>query len=156
MDDECRCDAGRYHVDSSNSSLIKTSFNFVKYFKSLAISKQNIPYFGNDTFLSEGLTELEKISVHLSQLRSVELVVFNGLTDLKLLSLSDEIREILSDTFEKLSRLEYLYLRNKKIEKLSIYVFSRLISLIGLDLCMNKLQYLYPNTVWDKIPSYFQ
>jgi len=43
-------------------------------------------------------------------------------------------------------RLHYLYLRNDKFEQLDIDVFSELISLIVLNLSMNKLQYLYPNT----------
>ena len=145
--DECWGDAGRYCVGSSNTSLTKTSFNFLKHIRKLTIDKQYIPSFGNDTFLSEGLTELEEISVQLSQLRTIELGALNGMTKLKDLSLfGNEISEILPGTFEKTRRLQYLSLGNNSIEHLHIGVFSGLISLISLDLSRNKLHYVYPNT----------
>ena len=145
--DECRCDAGSYNVDSTNLSITKTSFNFLKYFRQLTISSQYTPSFGNDTFLSEGLTELEEISVELSHLRTIELGALNGLTNLKKLELfNNEISEILPGTFEKMRRLQNLNLRNNSIGSLKFDAFSGLISLVELDLRNNKLQYVHPDT----------
>jgi Leucine-rich repeat (LRR) protein len=145
--DECSCDAGRYNVDSTNPSLTKTSSNFLKHVRQLTISSQYIPSFGNDTFLSEGLTELEEISVKFSGLRTIELGALNGLTNLKNLDLfGNEISEILPGTFEKMRRLLNLNLMNNSIESLKVDAFSGLISLIQLDLRMNKLKYVHPNT----------
>jgi len=147
--DECRCDAGSYNVDSTNLSITKTSFNFLKYFRQLTISSQYTPSFGNDTFLSEGLTELEEISVKLSNLRTIELGALNGLTNLKKLELfGNEISEILPGTFQKMRLLQYLNLRNNSIEILNVDAFSGLISLKELDLRTNKLQYVHSNTFY--------
>jgi len=145
--DECSCDPERYNVDSTNPSLTKTSFNFLKYLRQLTIFIQYIPSFGNDTFLSEGLTELEEISVIFSHLRTIELGALNGLTNLKKLQLfGNEIREILPGTFEKMSRLQILNLENNLIKSLNVDAFSGLISLVELNLRTNKLQYVHPDT----------
>jgi Leucine-rich repeat (LRR) protein len=145
--DKCRCEAGRFNVDSTNQSLTKTSFNFLKYFRQLTISAQYIPSFGNDTFLLEGLTELEEISVKLSHLRTIELGALNGLTNLRNLDLfGNEISEILPGTFEKMIRLQNLNLQNNSIDSLNVDTFSGLISLVHLDLRINKLQYVHPDT----------
>jgi hypothetical protein len=109
--DECSCDAGRYNVGSTNPSLTKTTFNFLKYFRQLTISSQYIPSFGNDTFLSERLTELEENSVKLSHLRTIELGALNGLTNLKKMELfCNGVSEILPGTFHKMRRLQNLNL----------------------------------------------
>jgi Leucine-rich repeat (LRR) protein len=137
----------KYHVNSSNPSLTNTSITFGIYFRNLTISNQNIPSFVNDTFLSEGLTNLEEISVEFSHLKSIEFRAFNGLTSLRKLSLNDnEISEILPGTFENLSRLKELYLRNNRFKNLNIDVFSGLVRLKVLDLTENELKYLHPDT----------
>ena len=146
--DKCIRVPGNCHVDSSNPSLTNTSITFVKFFRNLTISYQNIPSFVNDTFLSEGLTNLEEISVDFSQLRTIEVRAFNGLTNLEKLSLNDNgISEILPRTFENLSRLKELYLRNNIIKHLNNDVFSGLSSLTVLNLDHNDLQYIHPDTL---------
>jgi hypothetical protein len=144
---ECSCDPERHHVDSSYPSITKTTFHFVKYVPNLTIYGRYIPSFGNDTFLSEGLTELERISVKFSQLQTVELKAFNGIRNLKVLALSgNNISEILPGTFENLSRLQHLDLGNNSIGDLKFDAFSGLIGLISLDLSKNKLKSVDPNT----------
>jgi Leucine-rich repeat (LRR) protein len=145
--DECRCDPGRSDVINTNSSLTKTSFILLKYLRQLTICSQYIPSFRNDTFLSEGLTTLEEISVKFSHLRSIEQGALNGLTNLKQLDLfGNDLSEILPGTFEKMRHLQYINLRNNSIDSLNVGAFSGLISLIKLDLRTNKLLYVHPNT----------
>jgi len=98
-----------------------------------------------DSFIS--LTELDRLTVWSSGVRTIELGAFNGLTNLKRLFIGDnEISEIITGTFENMNSLEVLSLLRNRLEHLDSDVFSGLFNLKYIYLSSNKLQYLHPDT----------
>jgi hypothetical protein len=100
-----------------------------------------------------GLTQLEALTLHNSEIVTVEPGAFNGLTKLQTLTLSNNmICEIKSHTFRNMSELYSLYLDNNAIETLESHSFSGLIKLHNLWLDNNKLQSL-PTDVFLNLPT---
>jgi len=82
----------------------------------------------NDSFISKGLKELEKLSLNRFGLEAMEIGAFNGLTNLTCLSVRhNKLHEIIPRTFEKNNLLKYLDLSHNKIEHLEIYIFCGLV-----------------------------
>jgi hypothetical protein len=143
---ECWCDAGGYHVDCRRSSLNKIPSMLPTTIQQLMLDRNNITCLENNTFISRGLSELEKITAENCELQGIEFGAFNGLTNMIYLSVGEnKIREIIPGTFQKMSGLKYLDLEYNMIEFLVADVFSGLVKLKWIDLDGNKLQYLDPN-----------
>ncbi|KAM0679959.1 hypothetical protein GINT2_001900 [Glugoides intestinalis] len=84
----------------------------------------------------DGIKELEKIPD----------LLFDGLTNLELLSFqNNNIKELQPNIFEKLQKLEYLYLSKNKITELPSCVFDGLVNLKSLWLEDNNIKELQPN-----------
>ncbi|KAM0680521.1 Leucine Rich Repeat [Glugoides intestinalis] len=84
----------------------------------------------------DGIKELEKIPD----------LLFDGLTNLELLSFqNNNIKELQPNIFEKLQKLEYLYLTSNKLTELPSCVFDGLVNLKSLWLEDNNIKELQPN-----------
>jgi hypothetical protein len=151
--EECWCDTGGYHVDCRKLSLNNIPSIFPTTVQELVLNQNNITCLENNTFISRGLSELEKLKVENCKIERIELGAFNGLKNMIYLSvLGNKINEILPRTFEKMSRLIYLDLEDNMIENLVADVFSGLVALQRIYLGENKLQYLDPE-MFLKLPN---
>jgi Leucine-rich repeat (LRR) protein len=114
--EECWCELGEY-VDCSDLSLNNIPLIFPRNFFSLALDDNNITSLQKDIFISRGLTELGELSMEYCGLETIELGAFNGFTKLIVLSMSgNNISKIIPRTFEKMSRLKYLYLSHNRLQ----------------------------------------
>ena len=144
--EECRCELDGYYVDCSGSGLNIIPLNISTHIRTLLLDHTRITFFKNDSFVSRGLVELQKLKADYCQLRRIELGAFNGLRILTHLSVQgNEIREIISGTFEKMSLLVKLQLDYNRIEQVNSDTFYGLVNLKNLSLRGNKLQYLHPD-----------
>ena len=142
---ECWCDTGGYHVDCRKSSLNNIPSILPTTVQELVLNQNNITCLENDTFISRGLSDLEKLKVENCKIEKIELGAFNGLKNMIYLSVwGNKVRKIIPRTFEKMSRLEHLVLSYNSIEHLQVGVFSGLINLKHVVLSVNKLQHLHP------------
>jgi len=143
---ECWCDAGCYFVDCSSKSLHNIPSVYLTYVQELVLDGNNITSLEKDSFISNGLTELNFLTLDHCGLQTTELGSFNGLTISVFLSMrKNEIREITGRTFESVSGLEYLGLEYNKVEHLDVDVFSDLVNLQHINLEGNELLKLYPD-----------
>jgi hypothetical protein len=144
---KCRCDEVGIEVNCSDSGLNRIPSILPTYVRKFVLDGNNITLFGNDSFVSEGLVELEVLKAAFCKIIKIESGTFNGFTKLIKLSMEgNEISEITPGTFEKLSRLEYLDLNNNKIKHLDIKLFSGLVNLKYIYLKGNKLYELHSDT----------
>jgi Leucine-rich repeat (LRR) protein len=142
----CWCDSAGYQIICLRASFNNIPVLLLRSITELYIADNNITSLKKDSFISTGLTELEKLSLERCELRTIEFGAFNGLSSLSYLSLSfNKISEIVPGTFEKMSRLEDLHLRFNKIRHLEIDVLSGLVNLKFIDLMGNEFQYLHPD-----------
>jgi hypothetical protein len=145
--EDCRCDACGYHVNCSSSSLKEIPLIHLSKIWTLLLANNNIHLLENDSFVSRGLTGLQKLQADFCQIETIQLGAFNGLTNLAYLSMrGNKISEIKPDTFQKMNCLRYLNLGRNRIEHLDVDVFSGLVNLEILVLAENKLQHIHPNT----------
>ena len=145
--EKCRCNAGGYYVNCSASGLNTTPLLLLTDVRGLLLDNNNITSLENDSFVSRGEVELEVLQADSCKLQKIDLGAFNGLTNLKRLSIrGNEISQIISGTFEKMSNLEYLDLACNSLERLDVGFFTGLINLQIVLLTKNKLQYLHPDT----------
>jgi Leucine-rich repeat (LRR) protein len=145
--EECWCEPGGYHVDCSSSSLNNIPFIFPTNVQELVLYDNNIMSIEKDSFITRGLTELRTFVIDYCQLETIQLGAFNELTELIHMSVvSNDIREIIPRTFETMSSLDYLDLRENRIEHLEIYVFAGLFKLKHKDFEGNQLKYVHPDT----------
>jgi hypothetical protein len=150
---ECWCDTGGYHVDCGSSSLNNIPSVLPTTVQEFVLDQNNISRFENDTFISRGLSELEKISAENCKIERIELGAFNGLKNMIYLSVwGNKINEIIPRTFEKMNRLKYLDLQDNLIEHLVADIFSGLVALQQIYLDGNNLQYIDPE-MFLKLPN---
>jgi len=141
----CWCDPGGNYINCSRSSLNSITVTFHTDVRTLKLDYINLTSLKKDTFLSRGLTQLERLSTKGCGITRVEPGAFNGLMKLEQLSMmSNMIREIEARTFENMTMLEELYLVSNKIEHLEPDAFWGLSSLDGIWLDGNKIEYLHP------------
>jgi hypothetical protein len=145
--EQCRCDEVGIDVNCSDAGLKRIPSILPIQVRILVLDGNSITIFENDTFVSKGMVDVEKLQAGFCKIRKIELGAFNGLTILTDLSLEgNDISEIIPGTFEMISRLEYLDLKYNKIEHLECDVFRGLVKLQYINLKGNKLQYLHPDT----------
>jgi len=141
----CWCDPGGNYINCSRSSLNSMTVTFHTDVRTLKLDHINLTSLKKDTFLSRGLTQLERLSTKSCGITRVEPGAFNGLMKLEQLSLmGNMIREIEPRTFENMTTLEELYLVSNKIEHLEPDAFWGLSSIDGIWLDGNKIEYLHP------------
>jgi Leucine-rich repeat (LRR) protein len=122
---EWRCDAGRYFVNCTDSSLNSIPLTFPAAVRGFLLRDNSITSFEKDSFIRRGLTELEILSADNCEIRTIAVGAFNGLTKLTLLSMQyNDISNITKGTFENMRRLERLKLGYNGIEQLKL-VYSR-------------------------------
>jgi len=145
--EECRCNADGFIVNCSASGLNTIPLLLLTDVRGLLLGNNNISILENDSFVSRGLNELEVLQADFCQIKTVGLGTFNGITNLKHLSVrGNKISEIISGTFVKMSSLEYLDLAHNRLEHLEFGVFTGLINLQTVFLAKNKLRYLHPDS----------
>jgi Leucine-rich repeat (LRR) protein len=145
--EECRCEADGYFALCLHSGLSSIPSNLPTYAHILVLEGNNLISFENDTFVSRGLVNLEILRADFCELTKIELGAFNGLKNLKYLSmLGNGISEIIPGTFEEINRVLILDLSYNIIEHLKSGVFSGLVNLRAIGLQGNNLQYLHPDT----------
>jgi Leucine-rich repeat (LRR) protein len=106
--EECSCDELGFSVNCSRSSLYSIPSILPTQIRILVLEGKSISFIEKDSFVCKGLIELEIIKADFCQIRKIEFGAFNGLTILTYLSTgSNEISEIVPDTFANLSSLEY-------------------------------------------------
>jgi Leucine-rich repeat (LRR) protein len=145
--EECRCDEEGFDVNCFSSGLNGIPSNLPKHVRTLVLDSNNITIFENDSFVSKGLFDVQKLQAGFCKITKIELGAFNGLTWLNHLSLeSNDISEIIPGTFDMTSHLEHLDLKYNIIEHLESDVFRGLVKLQYIYLEGNKLQNLHPDT----------
>ena len=101
------------------------------------------------------MTELKLLDVSWCELRTIELGAFNGLTKLTGLSMQgNKISDILPGTFENMSSLEYLDLRNNEIKHLNSAMFGGLGAFHGLTNLTQLL--MWGNEISEIMPGTFE
>jgi hypothetical protein len=149
----CWCDPGGNYVNCSNSSLNSITVTFHTDVRTLKLDYIKLTSLKKDSFVSRGLTQLERLSTKSCGIVRVEPGAFNGLINLVQLSLMNNmIQGIEPRTFENMTTLEELYLVNNKIENLEPDSFWGLSSLDGIWLDTNKIGYLHPE-VFINLPN---
>ena len=143
----CRCEKEGYYVNCSDAGLNRFPSILSRHARELVLDGNRLTCFENDIFISKGLVDLRILKADYCKIRRIELCSFNGLTKLTHLSMKDnEISEIIPGTFETISRLVYLDLGINIVEHLETDVFNGLVKVKYIDLVGNKLQYLHPDT----------
>jgi hypothetical protein len=151
--EECRCDPGGYYGECRNSSLNNIPLTFPTEVRQLLLYGNSITSLQKDSFISRGLTELEELWAVSCEIERVELGAFNGLRNLRKLSMSyNLLSEITPGTFDNMRRLEYLTFQDNRIKHLDIDIFWGLINLKSINLKQNKLQHLHPD-VFAELPN---
>ncbi|PSN44465.1 hypothetical protein C0J52_10967 [Blattella germanica] len=147
----CWCDIGGTHVKCVNLSMRDVSIRF-QGLKKLSIDYNNITVLKRNAFLSNGLIELEVLSVKNCGLESLEAGAFNGLLALEKLFLkSNKLRDLKPCTFGSLIKLEYLYLAYNEIEAIDSYVFRGLVNLQNVVLDYNNIRSIKPDAFKSNI-----
>ena len=86
----------------------------------------------------ENLINLTEINLGGKNIKQIDSNTFYGLTKLEALSLGDnEIEEIDVRLFESLSNLKYLWLSNNKLKEIDRKCFERLKSIEVIEICKN-------------------
>ena len=123
------------------------AFNGLIKLKRLFITGNEISKIIPGTF--ENMSSLDVLYLDRNKIEHLDsdvfsgLGAFNGLTKLTELSMrSNNIRELLTDTFESMSSLEKLDLSRNKIKNLDSDVFSWLVNLRDLNLGYNGIEHL--------------
>lgn len=98
-----------------------------------------------------GLTKLVKLTLINVNAQVLQRDFFNGLPQLKELTLTGNIRKIEFDAFAELAKLEKLFLSNCNITDLSMDAFFGLDNLQILDLSNNKIKIIPPGIFDDQI-----
>jgi hypothetical protein len=143
--EECWCDYEEFQVDCSNSSLENIPLIFPVNVRELDLDGNNITSFEKDSFISRGLAEMDTLSAGYCKLETIELGAFNGLSDLRMLSVwGNMISEITPGLFKENRYLTFLDLAYNEIEHLKYDVFCGLIFLKYLSLVGNNLQQIHP------------
>jgi Leucine-rich repeat (LRR) protein len=144
--ERCTCDTLGYYVECSDSSLTNIPLIFPTYVGSLLLDVNNITSLQKDSFISRGLTELERLGVWRCGLETIELGTFNGLAKLTHLSMMfNEISEIIPRTFENMSSLKFLDFAYNRLQYLEVDVFVGLVEVLYINLKGNELRFVHPD-----------
>jgi hypothetical protein len=100
--EECQCDIAGYYVTCLGYSLNNIPLILPTNAQELLLYSKSTTSLEKDSFISRGLTELEKLNVRSLALETIELGALNGLTKLTHLAISrSEITDIIPGTFQQ-------------------------------------------------------
>ncbi|GAB6020324.1 hypothetical protein CHUAL_003038 [Chamberlinius hualienensis] len=139
-----------WKLDLSDNELtsppLSSSFDQPNLIREFNLSRNQISKLDNGSFVT--LTELELLDLSFTDLEFISLNAFQGLDNLRSLSLKgNRISQLTSDTFSLgLSKLSELNLDENLISDVALNTFARLKVLQTLRLSHNKLSYAIPAT----------
>ncbi len=151
--------------DCQLKSIEKGVFNSMQNLYNLSLSRNEIEYIRNDSFLPltesnvfylyisdnklkeiqngtfNGLSRLQVLYLDKNQIEDIELYSFEYLIKLLELNMhSNKLNSIRQGMFKGLSSLKILYLNSNQIEEIELYSFDYLHSLIELNIHSNKIK----------------